>query len=284
MFEIGILTECSLTIFSQAAYQIWWEAFGMYPWPLVKRVKRCWDRLKNWLTENFPESKATLRKGATEADIQELEKSLKVKLPVPTRILYRFCDGQECPTDDFECVSLMGLIGGYTFYGHLVNVYLASLSDIIMETKEIRRYLDFPGRSNYVVVACSSTYSEKFFFLNCTNGQLYVGTKNLLSDGEMIPCVPNALINLGHGFNSDQQQDAMLLWLEEHGRRLHSGIIKLREEEYFKGINLFPEEPPLCPIAVTNGVKVIYSSDLHWLIDLPVLLCGGCGVVGWEPW
>ncbi|GAY33594.1 hypothetical protein CUMW_275730 [Citrus unshiu] len=157
--------------------------------------------------KNFPEAKATLRKGASEADIQELEKSLKVKLPVPTRILYHFCDGQECQTDDFESIGSMGLIGGYSFYGHLVNVYLIPLSHIIMETKEIRRHLDFPGRDKYVVLASSSTYSEKFFFLNCTNGQLYVGTKNLLSDGEIIPCVPNALISLGHSFNSDQQQD-----------------------------------------------------------------------------
>lgn len=265
MIEIGILTECSLTIFPQAAYQRWREAFGMYPWPLVKRVKRCWDRLKNWLAENFPEAKATLRKGASEADIQQLEKSLKVKLPVPTRILYRFCDGQGCQTDDFESIGSMGLIGGYSFCGHLVNVYLIPLSHIIMETKEIRRHLDFPSRDKYVVVASSSTYSEKFFFLNCTNGQLYVGTKNLLSDGEMIACVPNTLIALGHGCNSDQQQDGMLLWLEEHGRRLHNGIIRLRDEENLKFINLFPEEPPLCSIAVTNGVKVSYSSDSRWL-------------------
>lgn len=244
----------------KAAYQRWREAFGMYPWPLVKRVKRCWDRLKNWLAENFPEAKATLRKGASEADIQQLEKSLKVKLPVPTRILYRFCDGQGCQTDDFESIGSMGLIGGYSFCGHLVNVYLIPLSHIIMETKEIRRHLDFPSRDKYVVVASSSTYSEKFFFLNCTNGQLYVGTKNLLSDGEMIPCVPNALIALGHGCNSDQQQDGMLLWLEEHGRRLHNGIIRLRDEENLKFINLFPEEPPLCSIAVTNGVKIRASA------------------------
>ncbi|KDO39559.1 hypothetical protein CISIN_1g0461732mg, partial [Citrus sinensis] len=199
-------------------------------------VKRHWDRFKKWLTENFPEAKATLRKGASEADIQELEKSLKVKLPVPTRILYRFCDGQECQTDDFESIGSMGLIGGYSFYGHLVNVYLIPLSHIIMETKEIRRQLHFPGRDKYVVLASSSTYSEKFFFLNCTNGQLYVGTKNLLSDGEIIPCVPNALISLGHSFNSDQQQDLCCY------------------EENFKFINLFPEEPSHCSIAVTNGM------------------------------
>uniref|UniRef100_A0A5B7AWT6 Putative F-box protein SKIP16 n=2 Tax=Davidia involucrata TaxID=16924 RepID=A0A5B7AWT6_DAVIN len=97
------------------------------------------------------------------------------------------------------------------------------------------------------------------FFLNCTNGQLYVGTKNL-TDGEMIPCVPNALISSVPDSRSSQQQDAMLLWLEEHGRRLENGIIKLREEGKFRSISLFPEELPLCSTAVTNGVKVRASA------------------------
>jgi F-box protein 3 len=48
----------------------------------------------------------------------------------------------------------------------------------------------------------------------------------------------------------------MLLWLEEHGHRLHNGMIKLRDEGNIKSISLFPEESPLCSTAVTNGVKV----------------------------
>jgi F-box protein 3 len=105
-------------------------------------------------------------------------------------------------------------------------------------------------------VAASSSYIGKFFFLNCSDGQLYVGTQNLLTIGEMIPCVPQTLISPVHDFNIDQQQDAMLLWLEEHGHRLHNGMIKLRDEGNIKSISLFPEESPLCSTAVTNGVKV----------------------------
>ncbi|TXG72793.1 hypothetical protein EZV62_001372 [Acer yangbiense] len=240
---------------SQAVYQMWREAFGMYPWPLVKRVKRCWDGLKNWLTINFPEAKATLRRGASEAELQELENVLKVKLPIPTRILYRFCDGQESMGNDFDSVvgSSLGIIGGYSFYDHLTNVYLLPLSQIIQYTKEITRQLSFPSRSKYILVAASSTSNDKYFFLSCADGQLYVGTRNLVLV-EMIPCVPIALISFGNGVNSAQQQDGMLLWLEEHGRRLQNGIIKLHEDK-IRSINLFPEEPPLCCSAVTNGVK-----------------------------
>ncbi|XP_002271000.1 F-box protein SKIP16 isoform X1 [Vitis vinifera] len=243
-------------------YRLWRESFGMYPWPLVKRVKRCWDRLKNWLSANFPEADATLRKGATEVEIEALENILKVKLPLPTRLLYRFCDGQEL-TDDVGGTALgssLGIIGGYCFYDHLVNVCLLPLRQVILETKEITDQLGFSTTSKYVIVAASSTYIGKFFFLNCTTGQLYVGTRSLVSAGEMIPCVPNALISPMHDSNTGQQQDAMLLWLEEHVRRLQNGIIKLRNEGMIRSINLFPEESPLCSTAVTNGVQVRASA------------------------
>lgn len=246
----------TVSIVVQVAYRVWREAFLMYPWPLVKRVKRCWDRIKTWLASNFPEVEETLCKGASEVDIQVLEGTLKVKLPLPTRILYRFHNGQEFASDDqadSTVVSSLGLIGGYSFYNHLVNVYLLPIRQVILETRQIISHLGFSSRSKYVVVAASSTESEKFFFLNCTNGQLYVGTRNLATDGEMIPCVPHDMISLARG---DQQQDAMLLWLEEHGRRLENGIIKLREEENVRSICLFPEEPPVCSTTVTNGVQV----------------------------
>ncbi|KAI4324348.1 hypothetical protein L6164_023895 [Bauhinia variegata] len=247
----------------KVTYQIWREAFHMYPWSLVKRVKGCWDRIKSWLSTNFPEAAATLRKGASEADIQELENTLKLKLPLPTRVLYRFYDGQEFTCEDLSASTAgnsLGLIGGYSFYEHWVNVFLLPISQVILETQQIIRHLGFSTRSKYVVVAASSTHSEKLFFLNCTNGQLYVGTRNLPTDGEMIPCVPNALIRSVHELSGDQQQDAMLLWLEEHGRRLQNGIIKLSEEENIKSICLFPEKPPLCSTAVTNGVQVRASA------------------------
>ncbi|THG02296.1 hypothetical protein TEA_012267 [Camellia sinensis var. sinensis] len=221
-------------------------------------VRRCWARLKCWLSENFPEALATLRKGASEDEIKEFEKKLKVKLPLPTRVLYRFCDGQDILSKKISGGMFgnpLGLIGGYCFYESLVNVYLLPLSRIILETKDIVHQLGFSRRSKYIVVATSSTNTEKIFFLNCTNGQLCVGTQNLATDGEMIPCVPNALLSSVHDSGGSQQQDALLLWLEEHGHRLHNGIIKLREEGKIRRINQFPEEAPHCSTAITNGVQ-----------------------------
>ncbi|GKV29139.1 hypothetical protein SLEP1_g38099 [Rubroshorea leprosula] len=246
----------------KAAYQLWREAFAMYPWPLVLRVKRCWGKLKSWLSKNYPEAEATLRGGASESDIEQLERLLKVKLPLPTRVLYRFHDGQELPAMNLtgNPFLLLGIIGGYDFYDHLVNVYLLPLSQVIVETRKARYCWGFTSRSKYIVVAASSTSAKKLFFFNCTKGQLYVGTSKLSTDRDMIPCVPNSLIRSVRGSSGDQHQDAMLLWLEEHGRRMESGIIKVREQEEIRSISLFPEVPPLCSTTVTNGVKIRASA------------------------
>ncbi|KAL7607970.1 hypothetical protein Lser_V15G14078 [Lactuca serriola] len=248
----------------KAAYGAWREAYGMYPWSLVKRVKDVWDRIKTWLTKNFPEVLPTLRKGASEDEINKLEKCLKVKLPLPTRVLYRFCDGQEqCnPSSRGSTTTLQnlcGLIGGYSFYEYLVNVFLLPLDLIIKETNDIVRHLGF-SKHKYIVVATSSTYTEKIFFLDCEEGQLYVGTKNLLVSREIMPCVPNGLITSVHDSKSCFQQDGMLLWLEEHVHRLETGYIKVREEGNIRSISLFPEQLPLCSSATTGGVQVRASA------------------------
>ncbi|OWM67911.1 hypothetical protein CDL15_Pgr010849 [Punica granatum] len=243
------------------AYKRWREAFRKYPWPLVKRVKRCWDKIEDWLSTNFPEAKATLRRGASEADLHEAEEVLKVQLPLPTRILYRFHDGQEITDDEPTArtgspAGSLGLIGGYAFDGHRVNVYLLPLSQVVLETSHIVRHLGFVATSQIIVVASSCSIREKLFFLNCRNGQLYVGTRNLPTEGEMMPCVPNGPLKPVCDLNDDQKQDGMLLWLEEHGRRLQSGIIKVREEGKLRSISQYPEEPPLCTSATTNGIMV----------------------------
>ncbi|PIA25829.1 hypothetical protein AQUCO_10800053v1 [Aquilegia coerulea] len=246
-------TQGNQTQSFKVAYQLWRESFSMYPWPLVKRVHNCWATLKNWLTLHFPQASHTLQIGASESDIKHLEDKLSVKLPLSTKLLYRFCNGQQLPHHHHtQLGSPLGLIGGYYFYNHLVNVYLLPLSQVIAKTKDFVRHLGFSSRSKYIVVAASSTYIEKLFFLNCITGQLYVGTNNLSTDGEMMPCVSVPPIN---------QRDAMLLWLEEHGRRLQTGIIHLREEAgNVPRINLFPQPPPLCSTAVTNGVQIRASA------------------------
>ncbi|KAI0494245.1 hypothetical protein KFK09_024377 [Dendrobium nobile] len=262
----------------KAAYEKWLKSFLMYPLPLVKRAKQCWSSIRSWMAINFPEANDTLRRGATEAEIKKAEEKLGVKLPLLTRILYRFCDGQDTVALDnsqYRRLAPLGIIGGYKFYDHLVNLHLLPLSQIVMETKEFGRMMGF--KSKNIVVAISN-YRDKFFFLNCGSGQLYVGTKDLLSSGEMMPCVPSTLVMPRPGDADGLPQGALMLWLEEHSRRLNSGIVLTRTLGKARTISLYPEAAPQTPVrrpetinlypnapptystAVTNGVKVRASA------------------------
>ncbi|ONK77279.1 uncharacterized protein A4U43_C02F4910 [Asparagus officinalis] len=246
----------------KVAYKVWIKSFGMYPLPIVKRVKQLWSAIKSWMAVNFPEANGTLRKGASEVEIRNAEESLGIRLPTATKVLYRFCDGQDTichSTAEHKRLAPLGIIGGYEFYNHVVNVHLLPLSQIIEETKDVAMQIGFSVRSKYIIVA-ASYYYEKWFFLNSTNKQLYVGTRNLLSDGEMLPCVPQALLRQTSDVNNDMSQDALLLWLEEHCRRLQGGMIKTRMLHKMRTISLYPEAPPACSVAVTNGVQVRASA------------------------
>ncbi|OEL32970.1 F-box protein SKIP16 [Dichanthelium oligosanthes] len=211
----------------QVAYKVWLESFGMYPLPLVKRVKEFWNSMKSWLSENFPEAAKTLCKGVSEAQLKSAEEDLGFKLPMPTKLLYRFCNAQLPFSENDEAnksISTHGIIGGYAFYDHWVNVHLSPIEQIIEETKEFyREFPDVFNGSNLIILA-TSWFHPKTFLLNCSNGELYVGTNNLPL-GEMLPCVPKALIKRT---DNDLSQDGLLLWLEEHLRRLQNGMIKTR--------------------------------------------------------
>lgn len=235
----------------QAAYRTWQESFHMYPLPFVRRVRSCWDAIKSWTSENFPELLPTLQRGASESQINEMEQKMGVNFPLTTRIIYRFVNGQEMKDfDSFENEQLasLGLFGGYSFYGYSVNVHLLPLSEIFRKTMQLR-FLFPSNRQKHIVIA-ASCYLNKFFFLDCSNSQLYVGTGNLGS-GEVMPCVPDELVQA-----VPNQQDALLLWLEEYGRRLHKGMYRVHKEQNIKRISLYPETSPLCSTAITNGVQV----------------------------
>ncbi|KAL6875645.1 hypothetical protein ACP4OV_013158 [Aristida adscensionis] len=243
----------------KVAYKVWLESFGMYPLPLVKRVKNFWSSLKSWLSEHFPEAFRTLCKGVSEAQLKSAEDDLGFKLPMATKLLYRFCNAQLPFSDNDDAntrISTYGIIGGYAFYEHLVNVHLSPLEQLVEETKAF--YREFPEVFNgrKLILVATSWFHPKTFLLNCSNGELYVGTHNL-PIGEMIPCVPKSLVR---STDNDMPQDGLLLWLEEHLRRLQNGMIKTRMLFKSRYISLYPEAPPSCTSAITNGVKVRASA------------------------
>lgn len=236
-------------------YEKWHEAFCMYPLSIVRRAKHCWDSIRNWTSIHFPEVTNTLALGASEDEIRRTEDKLGWQLPISTRILYRFCNGQVVPhgsSSQTKQLSVLGLLGGYHFYDHIVNVRLLPLKEILKLTKYCASCIRLPRGSKHTVVAASFNMN-KFFFLDCSDGQLYVGTKNLAESGEMMPCVSSTLVDVA-------QQDAMLLWLEEYGRQLEAGLLSVRKDGDIWSIALFPEKAPPCSEAVTNGVQVRASA------------------------
>ncbi|KAL6875651.1 hypothetical protein ACP4OV_013164 [Aristida adscensionis] len=233
--------------FFKEAYKSWSQSFRMYPLPLVKRVKSFWNSLKSWLSEYYPDALETLAEGLPDFDIRSAELKLGCLLPLPTKLLYRFCNGQIWN----EHLASCGIMGGYEFNFGMVNVHLLSLNDAVKTAKMLSR--EHHGVLNiyrYIVVAKSSS-QEKMFVLDCLSGQLYVGTENLKSLGETMPCVPYSLISLHMDAQNHMPQDGLLLWLEEHLRRLQGGLINLRCYNHLnlsnsRHISLFPEMPPSC--------------------------------------
>lgn len=72
--------------------------------------------------------------GATLEELDEAESALKCRFPPAVRLLFRLCNGQRIPESeldlDDEYQGDVGLIGGYNFSHHFVNVHLLSLRQV----------------------------------------------------------------------------------------------------------------------------------------------------------
>ncbi|KAF0896151.1 hypothetical protein E2562_019645 [Oryza meyeriana var. granulata] len=229
------------------AYKAWFQSFGMYPLPPVKRVKIFWSSFRSWLCEYFPEGLRTLGKGISEAEIAVAECNLGLVLPMPTKLLYRFCNGQL--HFGREEVSY-GIMGGYEYVNQKYTVRLLPLAHCTIQN------------SNYIVVA-RSFFGEKIFLLDCLNGSLYVGTKYWKEEREITACVPKSLIRLTMDDDHGMPQDGFLLWLEEHLRRLQDGLIKVQSCNFpvmARHISLYPVQLPYCSLASMHGIKVCASA------------------------
>ncbi|KAG0608633.1 hypothetical protein M758_8G121000 [Ceratodon purpureus] len=208
---------------------------------LVQRSKLCWDSLRTWTANNFKELASSLAPGATLEELDEAESTLKCKFPPAVRLLYRFCNGQRGEARD------VGLIGGYSFSHHFVNVHLLSLRQVVNLTDRILP----PLTRNRRIIIAASINLNKFFFLDCEDGNVYVGTRNLPVDGEMMVCVPEQA-----SASEEESQDGMLRWLENYAHCLQSGMFQVRTEQGSQSISLYPDTEPYCTTAVTRGVQV----------------------------
>ena len=126
----------------QDAYKTWHTNFAKYPNSLVRRTKKCWDSLRSWASTNYPQLARSLTPGVSESFLDHIEATLGWELPLSVRLLYRFCGGQdyEAIADDEDMHeddkrTYAGLLGGYKFYDHNVDVKLLSLEMVVYLTK-----------------------------------------------------------------------------------------------------------------------------------------------------
>jgi len=76
--------------------------------------------------------------GATLEEFDEAESTLKCRFPPAVRLLFRLCNGQRIPEGEKDMdddhhgeAHYVGLIGGYNFSYHFVNIHLLSLRQVI---------------------------------------------------------------------------------------------------------------------------------------------------------
>ncbi len=156
----------------------------------------------------------------------------------------------------FYCVHVVFGCGMYLVEWVVSSLFLHGLYvvklQVVKLTQRIVPHLQLPPGSHRVIVAASS-HLNKFFFLDCDDGNIYVGTRNLLIDGEMMLCVPTEGSEVGR-----EPQDGMLRWLEGYAQALHTGMFHVRTEGSSGSISLYPETFPLCTATVTRGVQVCF--------------------------
>ncbi|EFJ19533.1 hypothetical protein SELMODRAFT_177477 [Selaginella moellendorffii] len=228
-------------------YAAWHDEFNQYG-GLVYRTKKLWDDLKGVLRSNYPAVADSLARQASEADIVAAESTLGWPLPPHVRLLYRFCDGQQIVDGDEIAHQYVGLLGGYYFYNHFVNVQLLPLQQVVSYTQRLLSRA--PAGTKRIVIAASCNLN-KFFLLDCDSGMVLVGTKNFLKKYEVMPCLPLASSNPG---------DGMLRWLEEYRDGLLSGKYTVRNDDGIRSISLYPENGSTCTEAVTQGIQVRASA------------------------
>ena len=78
-----------------------------------------------------------VKSGATLEELDEAEFTLKCRFPPAARLLFRLCNGQRAPESELDLddehqreAHFVGLIGGYNFSHHFVNVHLLSLRQV----------------------------------------------------------------------------------------------------------------------------------------------------------
>lgn len=238
----------------KAAYAAWRTSFGKYG-ALATRALRAWRKIEEWTAAHFPAVATSLRPGATEEALDEVERQLGIRLCPAMRVLYRVHDGQELEFDrqvDKQRTAMHdsvfhGLFGGYSFYSHLVSNRMLPLRRMVRWTRTAHSQLGFDAGDCRVLFAASHNFN-KMVYCDGVDGSVRIATVDKVTCLQAVPAGEPGV------------NDGVLRWFEAYADALSSGrfAVEALEGEYPEsvGISLFPRLPPWRSEAVTEGVRV----------------------------
>lgn len=204
---------------------------------LYAGVSDMWEAYEKWLAAKLPQ--ITLMPAATPEAVRQLEEVLGAELPLEMKCSLRIRNGQNLIT------NLSGLLGGYSFYDHRVEMQLLGVNDIRLLSDTITRHVqNDPLFPQWLAKACPiarSRFMGKIVFV------LLHDLEGHGSRGNVVAC-------------SEDYQHTFLLardytsYLSDHLANLTKGLYKLDEKCQ---INLFPQPGARgVGVATTHGITV----------------------------
>ncbi|CAL8471143.1 g10685 [Coccomyxa elongata] len=239
-----------------ATFHRWDKEVGKYG-ALAGRAHIAWRMIERFCQQHHPTMLRTLRPGASEEDLDEVEKTVNHPLPESFRLLYRFHDGQ---TFDGSMSLLHGLFGWFGVYDAL---HCTAMLPIAFVAKAYVSYGDralafFGGDT----ISSRNRQNESWgISLRARNicVDVKTGFVHVMSFRRMQP----AVYKPGGG--------GIMEWFEAYADALDTGYFKLAEEAGHgaAGISLIPRRPPGQVSMITRGVRV--SVSVIFLPDDPLM-------------
>jgi len=134
------LTECGSGVSWYDEFKGMYADLGQYM-DMYMRVKNAWAHIKTYMHTHCPHIYDTIREGATEAQLDDLERKVGSELPRSMRCVYRIHDGQGALQEDSH-----GLFGGIENYNHRRFEKMLSINDIVLVWRHCTKMLMRPSQ------------------------------------------------------------------------------------------------------------------------------------------
>lgn len=195
----------------------WQTSFARYDKEMVRRFHLWWRNLEAFLAANLPSSLARFEPPVNDEVLDTASTYLGCDLPPVVRLLYRFQGGQKDPPLDSAQALTNGVPGGYYFYDRFTFMYLCTLSRGVQETRALMDTMTqdlFHGPTRFVVSVNSL-------------GRKRVHAVDFLTGNVSVLASQMSTFISSHVQSS--RGDGLLIWLEEHLRRLQTGTFRVED-------------------------------------------------------